>query len=56
MVTARVDRDGVAAVTVSSSDRRQVRHLRRLLQRLTHYELLVVHLGGFPDDTTQLTV
>ncbi len=53
IVRGRVERDGVAALSAASSDRRQVAQLRRLAGRLAD---LAYHLGEHGDGTTSLIV
>jgi len=53
IVRGRLARDGVAALSVASSDRRQVAQLRRVAGRLSD---LAYHLGEHGDGTTSLIV
>lgn len=55
MLRARVERDGVYRVGALTSDRRQVRHLRRLAGLLAEDAALTVTMGEGTDGATYLT-
>ena len=57
VVRSRVEREDIAEVVVTTTDRRQVAHLRRLALRLADADSLDCHgLTPRPDGTTHLIV